>query len=127
MKKNHKELYQSYIDHNDITERNFAHEHFGSLEAWYVWAEKNEGPVAKWRKELELKLKGEMYSLLIDTARSHSKESVGAAKFLLGKGVLTRAPDAVDSPSEAEIRDYATKAPKAKVESDYIRLMVNNA
>jgi hypothetical protein len=125
---NKKQLHSDYIAAGDVTERQFAIDHFGSLDAWYTWADSNPDEVARWRKELELKLKGEMYSILIETARGTSREAVGAAKFLLGKGILTREKDASDTPSEEEIKDVATtQVTRNKVDNDYLRLIVNKA
>lgn len=124
MKKNLKELKAAYLAQEDITEVKFANEHFGSYETWISFVEKNHNTIATWRKELELKLKGEAFSTVISTMKEGGKESLQAAKFLLTKGVLTR--DGEPMVSEEEVKEHVTKS-APRHEDDYLRLIVNKS
>lgn len=124
MKRNLKELKTAYLSTDDITETKFANECFGSLEAWNKFAEANHNIVSMWRKELELRLKQEAYSNIISVMRSDGKPSdvLSAAKFLLGKGVLTR--DGEPHVSEEEVVEQV-KQNRTRHDDDYLRLIVN--
>lgn len=127
MKKNLKELKESYLNSGDITEVKWATENFGSYENWLAFVDKNHNVISMWRKELELRLKNEAYSTVIATMREGGKESLQAAKFLLQKGILTR--DGTSEVTEEEAKEQAAgdlvKAKRTKADDDYLRLIVN--
>lgn len=122
MKKNLKELKQAYLAAEDITEVKFANENFGSYETWLSFVEKNHNIISIWRKELELKLKGDAYSMLLTTMKEGGKDAVGAAKFLLGKGILAREGDPMVT--EEEVKEQVAKK-TTRHDDDYLRLIVN--
>lgn len=116
-------LYQSYLEMEDITEHRFAMEHFGSYDAWLAYVGKNEPMVRTWRKELELKLRGEAYQVVQTTMRSGGKEALQAAKFLLGRGVLSRDGEASLEATEEEVIDHVKNPVKEQVTQDWLRLV----
>ncbi len=118
------ELRELYIQEADITEHRFAMKHFGTWKDWLSYVASNEAAVTQWRKELELKLRGEAYRVVIETSRYGGKDALQAAKFLLQKGVLSR--DGTSEVTEEEVIEQVKK-PREQVDNDYLRLIVNSA
>lgn len=127
MKKSINQIKEAYLAMQDITEVEFAKEHFGSYETWLAFVEKNQQHVDMWRKELELTLKHEAYDQVLDTMRSSDSKpdtKLSAAKFLLQKGILNR--DGKEMVTEGEVRERAKKK-ASRVDNDYLRLVISNA
>lgn len=119
-------LRELYLQSEDITEYTFAMEHFGSMKDWHSYVSKHLEDVTDWRKELELKLKGEAYKVIIQEARGGGKNALQAARVLITKGILTRDGDGSQAASEEEVIDQV-KNPTRRVDNDYLRLIVNDA
>lgn len=126
MSKKLKELKADYLLMADLTEVHFANKHFGDYEVWLQFVDKNLNQVSMWRKELELTLKQEAYGVVIETLRHDPKNALTAAKFLLGKGILTRDGEASSMASEEEVVERV-KTSASRVDNDYLRLVVNGA
>lgn len=127
MKRSINQIKDVYLTMGDITEIKFAKECFGDYETWLAFVEKNQQHVDMWRKELELTLKHEAYTEVLDTMRSPETKpdtKLSAAKFLLQKGILSR--DGKEMVTEGEVKERAKKKAD-RVDNDYLRLIVKNA
>lgn len=127
MKRSINQIKEAYLLTQDITEVEFAKEHFGSYETWLLFVEKNQNHVDMWRKELELTLKHEAYDQVLDTMRSPDSKpdtKLSAAKFLLQKGILTR--DGKEMVTANEVKERA-KNKASRVDNDYLRLVISDA
>ncbi len=94
---------------NDPTEYEFAQAVFGS---WGIWQNISTSPVikthvARWRKEVEVKVKSEAIKAIAEEMKSGGRSSFSAAKLLLDKGWLDK-----DNASQAK------KKLQAKEEED---------
>lgn len=119
---NVKELKEKYFSYEDITEYQFAIDTFGSLDKWFSYVDKNTEQVDRWRKEMEIKIKSNLYKLLLEETRKDSKESISSAKFLLGKGVLKRDKDELATKEEV-----ITSINKPSIDNNHLRLILNEA
>jgi len=81
-------LKEIYLEYSDPTEYIFATEVFGSWPHWQMICESyNIRPViAKWRAELEVKLKAEALRSMIDSAKNDGSKGLTAAKYIAEKG-----------------------------------------
>lgn len=93
-------LYVSLVPH-DPTEYEFAQAIFGS---WEIWQNISKAPVikvhvARWRREVEVKVKSEAIKAIAEEMKSNGRSSFSAAKLLLDKGWLDK-----DTASQAKIK-----------------------
>lgn len=81
-------LYRFYMEVNDPTEWKFAQEYLDGWEHWEMltsctWFKPY---IARWRKELELRMKSEALARIMRESKTTSKESFSANRYLLEKG-----------------------------------------
>lgn len=119
-------LYKLYMETGDITEYRFATEHLGGWEHWKGLAECSwmKAIVAKWRDELEVKIRSDQVRAVVDTAAGKSRESFQAQKYLLDS-LRKETGSKRGRPTKAEV----TKAAKDLAEGasreaeDFLRLV----
>ncbi|MCA9340380.1 MAG: hypothetical protein KDA17_05690 [Candidatus Saccharibacteria bacterium] len=82
-------LYRLYMEANDPTEWRFAHEHLDGYEHWTMLCECEwfQPFLTRWRKELELKIRGAaLLAIREEAANPESKSAFLANKLLLAGG-----------------------------------------
>lgn len=100
-------LYRLFMESDDPTEYRFAVEHMDGWDNWENLKEANwfKPFYAKWLKELEIRIKSQALHRLRLEAKSNSKNSFMANKFLIEKGWLTKEEaKAVGRPTKESIR-----------------------
>ena len=77
---------------NDPTEYEFAQKVFGSWEVWKIVSNSVgvKSHVAKWRREVEVKVKSEAIKAIAEEMKTNGRSSFSAAKLLLDKGWLDK-------------------------------------
>ena len=79
-------LYRLYMEANDLTEYRFAMSHLDGWEHWEMLTECEwfKPVVARWRKELELRMRAEALASIIETSKASSNPNAyHANKYLL--------------------------------------------
>ena len=127
-------LYRLYMEYSDPTEFQFARDNLESFQHWLAITEHPdlEPTIQKWRVELELKIKAQVLSgimqLALDT--SHSK-SLEASKFLftsvfdsLREG--RRKSSAAIDVSKTDVIEKLTKSENSTFKADFERLKSMN-
>lgn len=122
-------LYRLYMETNDPTEWRFAQEH---LDGWEHWEKLCEATwfkpiVARWRRELELRMKSQALSRIMSEAKTASKESFQANKYLLEKGWEPKdSQSRRGRPSKDEIAKAAKEiaTTNSRLEEDFERLQI---
>lgn len=117
-------LYQKYMAVSDPTEYKFATEWLDGWEHWEglcncSWFKPY---VARWRRELALKIKSEALASIIKESRSTSSNSYQAAKFLVnGEWEEKRGRG---RPSKQEVKEEATRIAddKSRLMDDFKRI-----
>lgn len=120
-------LYRLYLEAEDLTEYDFANAHLDGWEHWEMlcactWFKPY---VARWRKELMLKLKARALNRLKAEAASSSKNAFLANKFLIEKGfVESEGKSTKGRPSTDQIKSAAQEiaAEERRVAEDAERL-----
>jgi hypothetical protein len=102
-------LYRLYLEANDPTEYRFALEHLDGWEHWEMlcsctWFKPY---VERWRRELELRLKSESLARIMREAKTNSKESFTANRYLLEKGWEAKDKNPRGRPSKEQIQQQA--------------------
>lgn len=121
-------LYRLYMEESDPTEWKFVQKYLYSWEHWEMICETPwfKPHIARWRKELELKLRSEALTKIRQVAESkENKSSFEANKFLLnGNWGNTQEGKKRGRPSKDEIRQEATRlvSEDQKINEDYKRL-----
>lgn len=119
-------LKRLYLEMEDITEYEFATKYMPH--GYPQWEQlcksayfKQE--IVQWRKELELKIKARELKAIMDVARSGTKDSFQASRFLVQKGYVDK--NAKGRPSNKEIADEANRLAhlERSVDEEYDRLM----
>jgi len=108
--KGYPSLYRLYMEANDLTEYKFIKKHFGSMAHWEALCQcKWFAPLIEaWRKELELKVRSEALANIQREAKTSSKNSFSANKFLIDKGwVENKQERKVGRTSKEEIKRQA--------------------
>lgn len=120
-------LYRLYMAENDPTEFRFAEKYMLSYDHWlrvcnsYYFKE----VVAKWRRDLELKIKAEALTSIMKAAQKDSPIGFAASKFLLEGGWKPKATKG--RPSKDQIREAAENlaSEKDQIINDIERLGLN--
>ncbi len=121
------QLYVAMVP-NDPTEYEFALTVFGS---WEVWKAISSAPqvkahVARWRAEVEVKVKSEAIKAIAEEMKSNGRSSFSAAKLLLDKGWLDKDNAAVaKSKLKAKENEEQEKAALSILSEDAERLGLN--
>lgn len=86
--KGYPSIYRLYMEMEDTSEFDFANKYFEDYEHWQIICEADwmSWRIAKWRIELQTKLKARALNVIKDEAFSGSRSALQAAKFLLEKG-----------------------------------------
>ncbi len=131
--KGYPSLYRLYMELEDQTEFVFANTYLDGWEHWEMLTECNwfRPYAARWRKELELKLKARYLAQVKQASEGDSPQAVQNAKYLLEKGWDKK--DQTSSgkrgrPSKDEILMEATRLAqtKSRIDEDFERLFVTN-
>jgi len=103
----YRSLYKLYMEFEDLTEYEFANTY---LEGWAHWQLICEAwwfkdLIARWRTELELKLKAKAMRAIIKEAATEGKHQYEANKYLVAKGWIdkTAEPSRRGRPSKQEV------------------------
>lgn len=100
-------LYRLYMEEEDLTEYRFATKHLDSWAHWQLLQSKEwfQEYILRWRTELEMKLRAEAMTEIINEARVGGRNSYDAKKYILAKGWIdkTAEPNRRGRPSKAEI------------------------
>lgn len=120
-------LYKLYLAVGDPTEYQFATSYFHNFDHWErLTSTKWFAPlIAKWRKELELKIRSAALARLLAEGKSTSKNAFQANKYLLEKGWLEK--DSKGRPSKDQvIAEAKRQAAETKVlDEDFLRIVGN--
>lgn len=110
--KTYPSLYKLYIKMADITEYNFANTYLESYQHWDQLCQQDffKPHLARWRKELELKVKsGALLEIIAQSTSTDPKKRMEAAKYLYEKvGVGDRTTNR-GRPSKVEVQKEAKK------------------
>lgn len=81
-------LSRLYLNMSDPTEYNFATTYLGGWAHWeYLCSSPWFKPyIARWRRELEVKLKSEALAIVIRESRRDGKNTMAAARYLIERG-----------------------------------------
>lgn len=112
-------LYRLYMEMSDPTEYLFAQAYLSDWTHWKMLcdAEWFKPYVARWREELELKLKAEGLARIIQESRSPGREGHSATKYLLEKG-WEKSTETKGRPSKEAIRSEANRIAVEATEVD---------
>lgn len=124
-------LYRLYMETNDPTEWRFSQEHLDGWEHWEMLCQATwfKPYAERWRKELDLRLKSQALVRIMSEAKTGSKESFQANKYLLEKGWEPKESSAAKRgrPSKDEIAKAAKDIASAssRLDEDFNRLNIN--
>ena len=115
-------LYRLYIQHcsSDPTEYTFATSCFDGWEHWKALSSSSflSSYVAKWREEIEIKLRATALSQIIRTAKAGGRDALAASRYLTeGYGDKKK----VGRPTKEQVKEKLDTADK-----DYLRLIKIN-
>jgi hypothetical protein len=120
-------LYRLYMETNDPTEWRFATQHLDGWEHWEMlcrctWFIPF---VERWRRELQLRLASQSLARIMAEAKTTSKESFVANKYLLERGWMPKDKNPGGRPTKDSIRRAAHQIASdgLQVASDFDRLM----
>lgn len=120
-------LYRLYMETNDPTEWRFATTYLDGWEHWEMlcrctWFTPY---VERWRRELQLRLASQSLARIMAEAKTNSKESFVANKYLLERGWMPKDSNKGGRPSKDSIRQAAHQIASEgqQVASDFERLM----
>lgn len=123
-------LSRLYLEISDPTEYQFA---VSCLESWDHWEQLCECNwfkpyVARWRRELEMKLKSEALAAVMKTAKANGKDGLAANRYLIDRGWEPKSGQTKRGrPTKDEIRSAALEQVEynKRLEEDFQRLQVN--
>jgi hypothetical protein len=119
-------LYQLYMDLDDPTEWEVAQSLMDGWEHWEMLCKCTwfKPYIDRWRKELELRMKSKALARIKSEAKTGSKESFGANKYLLEKGWEPKEGSSRGRPSKEEIKKAANEIARTseQLTEDYKRL-----
>lgn len=119
-------LYRLYMAEADPTEYIFATKYFDSYDHWKnlsgrPWFKEI---VARWREELDVKIRAEALKRIIGESKSASKNAFTANKYLLEKGWIH---EGKGRPSKEQIQAAAKEEAQKSItlEEDFLRVVGN--
>lgn len=119
-------LYRLYMQEADPTEYIFATKYFDSYDHWKGMTTRPwfKEIVARWREELDVKIRADALKRIIAESKSASKNSFVANKYLLEKGWISQGKG---RPSKEQVQAAVKEeAEKAKVlDDDFLRVVSN--
>ena len=120
-------LYRLYIETKDPTEYRFATQY---LDGWEHWTMLCECPwfrpyVARWREELYLLIASESLARIMAEAKTSSKESFTANRYLLERGWEPKESSKRGRPTKAAIKQEASRIASEgqQIDSDFNRIL----
>lgn len=123
-------LYRLYIEMSDVSEYTFANTYFESYQHWQAICEQEyfKPHIARWRKELELKIKSAALKEIIEQSQAEDpKKRLEASKYLYEKVFIDRDGSTRGRPSKKEIKEEALKqAQEQKLIDSHHQLMTRN-
>lgn len=123
-------LYRLYMETNDPTEYRFATTYLDGWEHWEYLCRLNwfKEYVDRWRKELDLRMKSQALAKIMTEAKTGSKESFSANKYLLEKGWEPKDGSKRGRPSKEEIKRNAEDLfnTNNRLSSDFDRIVSLN-
>lgn len=115
-----------YLEAYDPTEFKFA---VSALDGWDHWQELCQSSwfkpyLAKWRSELELKIKSAALARIMAEAKTTSKNSFMANRYLVERAWESRGESRAGRPTKAAIREAAHEqaSDAARIANDFERL-----
>jgi len=123
----YRSLYRLYMETNDPTEWAFATKYLDGFGHWELLCDTTwfRPYIQRWRRELDLRLKSQALSRIMSEAKTSSKESFAANKYLLEKGWEPKV-NARGRPSKDEIKRAANEiaSSNSRLEEDFSRLQI---
>jgi hypothetical protein len=120
-------LYRLYMETNDPTEYRFATAYLDGWDHWEILTKCSwfSPYVERWRKELQLRLASSALARIMSEAKTNSRESFTANKYLLERGWMPKEDRKTGRPSKQAVREAAHEiASQAKqVNSDFDRIL----
>lgn len=118
-------LYRLYMETEDLTEYEFANKYLDGYEHWTMICESNwfKKYIARWRKELELKIRGRALKVLQEIASDPSHKSASGVNQFLVKGGWKEAAGK-GRPSKDDVKKAAKEEAdlKSRLEEDFALL-----
>ena len=123
-------LYRLYMESNDPTEWRFATSHLDGWEHWEMLCQCTwfAPYIARWRRELQLRLASQALARIMAEAKTNSRESFVANRYLLERGWMPKDSSKGGRPTKEAIRKEAHQiaSESQQVASDFDRLMKAN-
>lgn len=107
-------LYRLYVEMADVTEYNFANKYLESYQHWDALCQEEffKPYIARWRKELELKVKSTaLLEIIAQSVSDDPRKRLEAAKYLYEK-VYAGSEKGAGRPSKRDIKAQAEKVAK---------------
>lgn len=121
-------LYQAYMTIADPTEYSFATQYLDGWEHWEILCECTwfKPYVARWRKELSLKIKSEALANIIIESKSRTTNSYQASKFLATGEFEDKPTRGKGRPSKDEVNSEAKRIAEDhfRLKEDFNRLQI---
>lgn len=127
--KGYPSLYRLYMEEADITEWRFVQKYLYSWDHWELLCNSSwfKPYIAKWRKELELKLRSEaLQKVRAVAANTGHKQTLEANKYLLSGNWMPKAEaKGRGRPSKEEIKEEANRmaVEEKKLQDDLERVL----
>lgn len=119
-------LYRLYMEEGDPTEWKLATKHLDGWEHWEMLCQSAwfKPYVTRWRKELLLRLQSQALARIIAEAKTSSRNSFTANKYLLERGWEPKEKGSAGRPSKEAIKQEASRiaSEAQRIESDFERL-----
>jgi hypothetical protein len=121
----HLSLYRLYMEYEDLLEHSFANEY---LCGWTHWEQLCRAPffkeyIARWRKELELKVRSKALASIIRTAKTPNKDSFAAQKYIVDKNWKEPAEKGRPKKEDIARAAYEQAAEDARLSEDFERIL----
>lgn len=118
--KTYPSLYKLYMAENDLLEHDFALKYFESWKHWQLIANSTwmKPLIAKWREELELRIRSDALKIIQAEAEAGTKYSYAAAVYLAKQGWK----DKVKEEEKTKSKTGAGRPSKAQVQEEITRL-----
>lgn len=118
-------LYRLFMELSDPTEYVFANKYFENWNHWQMIANVSwfKDEVSDWRKELEVKLRAEALLAVIEKSKSHDRDALTAAKYILDGN--WKHQNTKGRPSKDQIREAARDIAEDqnRLDEDYERIL----
>lgn len=126
----YRSLYRLYMETRDPTEYKFATTFLDGWEHWTILCECAwfKPYVERWRTELQLKIASESLARIMAEAKTNSKESFTANRYLLERGWEPKDSSKRGRPTKAAVKAEASRiaSETVQINSDFDRLLRPN-